>query len=115
MERPVIPDFRRLKLTVMPAGRLAEIQFMVSVRKELRILPGADVGFGVHFAFPFVQISSRMLTKPHAKDKYILHLICEENHKIVKITGAAAVNYPSFWHLFTLLHTYVHQTKRILL
>lgn len=25
-----------------------------------------------------------MLTKPHAKDKYILHLICEENHKSVK-------------------------------
>ena len=31
-----------------------------------------------------IQISSRMLTKLHAKDKYILHLICEENHKSVK-------------------------------
>ena len=25
-----------------------------------------------------------MLTKLHAKDKYILHLICEKNHKSVK-------------------------------
>ena len=25
-----------------------------------------------------------MLTKLHEKDKYILHLICEENHKSVK-------------------------------
>ena len=47
-----------------------------------------------------------MLTEPHVKDKYILHLICDENHKSVKITGAAAINHPFFGicsHFFTLM------------